>query len=354
MNLPDSLLPAAPSSAAAYARDALERSVLFLDTLRQRGNLYVDHLNAGEPALLDFPHALVLDGRSLARPCNYALLRVLPPADVPVDPQARPVVVVDPRAGHGPGIGGFKKDSEVGVAMRAGHPVYFVTFRPEPEEGQTLLDIMQAEACFLEEVARRHPDTERPVVIGNCQAGWAIASLAAVRPELFGPLLVVGSPMSYWAGGSQLNPMRYTGAVLGGAWLASMVSDLGADRFDGAHLVQNFENLNPANTWWSKYHRLWSHIDDEAERFLAFERWWGGFFRMTGAEIETIVENLFVGNRLARGDLLAGDDASTCAASRRRWSCSHHGATTSRRRRRRLTGSSTPGAASAPSLQRAA
>lgn len=308
MNLPDSLLPAAPSSAAAYARDALERSVLFLDTLRRRGNIYVDHVNAGEPALLDFPHALVLDGRSLARPCNYALLRVLPPADAPVDPGARPVVVVDPRAGHGPGIGGFKKDSEVGVAMRAGHPVYFVTFRPEPEEGQTLLDIMQAEAQFLEEVARRHPDTDRPVVIGNCQAGWAIASLAAVRPELFGPLMVVGSPMSYWAGGAKLNPMRYTGAVLGGAWLASLVSDLGADRFDGAHLVQNFENLNPANTWWSKYHRLWSHIDDEAERFLAFERWWGGFFRMTGAEIETIVENLFVGNRLARGDLLAGDD----------------------------------------------
>jgi hypothetical protein len=36
--------------------------------------------------------------------------------------------------------------------------------------------------------------------------------LAAVRPELFGPLMVVGSPLSYWAGGSKLNPMRYSGA----------------------------------------------------------------------------------------------------------------------------------------------
>jgi poly(3-hydroxyalkanoate) synthetase len=34
-----------------------------------------------------------------------------------------------------------------------------------------------------------------------------------------------------------------------------------------------------------------------------FERWWGGFFRMTGAEIEAITENLFVGNKLARGEL---------------------------------------------------
>ena len=108
MNLPDSLLPAAPSSAAAYARDALERSVLFLDTLRRRGNIYVDHVNAGEPALLDFQHALVLDGRSLARPCNYALLRVLPPPAAPVVPWGRPGVVVYPGGGHGRGCGGFK------------------------------------------------------------------------------------------------------------------------------------------------------------------------------------------------------------------------------------------------------
>ena len=47
----------------------------------------------------------------------------------------RPFVVVDPRAGHGPGIGGFKADSEIGVAMRAGHPCYFVGFTPEPMPG---------------------------------------------------------------------------------------------------------------------------------------------------------------------------------------------------------------------------
>ena len=44
-------------------------------------------------------------------------------------------------------------------------------------------------------------------------------------------------------------------------------------------------------------------VDTEAERFLEFERWWGGIFRMTGAEIEAIVENLFVGNKLARGEV---------------------------------------------------
>jgi hypothetical protein len=40
-----------------------------------------------------------------------------------VDPRKRPVVVVDPRAGQGPGIGGFKAESEIGDALDAGHPV---------------------------------------------------------------------------------------------------------------------------------------------------------------------------------------------------------------------------------------
>jgi len=295
---------------AAYFTDASQRTILFLDTLLDRGNNYIEHLDQGMPLLLKFEFEVVLDGHDLAAPCNYALLRLLPPAGMPVDLQARPVVVVDPRAGHGPGIGGFKFDSEVGMAMRAGHTVYYITFYQEPEEQQTLLTVMDAEGRFIEEVIARHPQCEaRPVVIGNCQAGWAMMALNALRPELFGPLMVMGAPVSYWAGSSKLNPMRYAGASLGGSWLASLAGDLGADRFDGVHLVENFEKLNPANTWWDKYYKLWSKVDTEPARFLEFERWWGGFCRMTGSEIESIVENLFVGNRLARGTMMAGERA---------------------------------------------
>lgn len=261
----------------------------------------MQHLEQGTPALLKFDHDVVIDGADLDDACNYALLQLCPPAEFPIDPERRAVMVVDPRAGHGPGIGGFKLDSEVGMAMRAGHPVYFVTFRPEPVDSQTLWTVMRAEARFLQAVIDRHPGLPRPVVIGNCQAGWAMLACNANRPELFGPLMVMGAPASYWAGGSKLNPMRYSGASLGGSWLASLTGDLGANRFDGAHLVENFERLNPSNTLWGKYDRLWSQVDTEADRFLEFERWWGGYFRMTTAEIEAIVENLFVGNRLARG-----------------------------------------------------
>ena len=131
--------------------------------------------------------------------------------------------------------------------------------------------------------------------------------LAAVRPEIMGVIALNGAPLSYWAGSAKQNPMRYAGGMLGGSWLASFVSDLAGDRFDGANLVANFEGLNPANTYWTKYYNLYSNIDTEAPRFLEFERWWGGFFRMTGQEIGGIVDNLFVGNRLARGEVAKGE-----------------------------------------------
>ena len=219
------------------------------------------------------------------------LARIVPPQGVEIDPTRRPFVVVDPRAGHGPGIGGFKADSEIGVALKAGHPCYFVGFLPDPMPGQTIEDIARAEAVFLEKVIALHPEADgKPCVIGNCQAGWAIMMLAAMRPELFGPIIVAGSPLSYWAGVRGKNPMRYSGGLLGGSWLTALTSDLGHGKFDGAWLVQNFENQNPANTLWSKQYNLYSKIDTEAPRYLGFERWWGGHVNLNAEEIQFIVD----------------------------------------------------------------
>jgi hypothetical protein len=63
-----------------YAVDVAQRSVLFWDTLRQRGNNFVEHERQGLPPLLHFEHELVMDGRELDVPVNYALLRILPPS----------------------------------------------------------------------------------------------------------------------------------------------------------------------------------------------------------------------------------------------------------------------------------
>ena len=295
-------------AAVDYAIDAAQRSILFLDTMRQRGNQYREHQAETVPHVLHYDVELVLDGRTFERPVNYGLVRVLPPAGTEIVSTSRPFVVVDPRAGHGPGIGGFKADSEIGVAFRAGHPCYFIGFLPDPMPGQTIEDIARAEALFLEKVIALHPTADgRPCVIGNCQAGWAVMMLAAMRPDLFGPMIIAGSPLSYWAGIRGKNPMRYSGGLLGGSWLTAFTSDLGRGIFDGAWLVQNFENQNPANTLWTKPYNLYSKIDTEAPRYLEFERWWGGHTNLNAEEIQFIVDELFVGNKLAAGQIQASD-----------------------------------------------
>lgn len=294
--------------AGSYMVDAWQRGVLYTDVMRQRGNQYLKHMAKKAPNVLSMASEVVLDGRELARPVNYVLLRIVPPADTPVDPEKRPFLVVDPRAGHGPGIGGFKPESEIGVAVRAGHPTYFASFLPQPTPTQTVEDVMRAEARFLEEIIARHPEAEgKPVVVGNCQAGWQIMMTAAMRPELFGPIIVAGAPLSYWAGWRGRNPMRYSGGMLGGSWMTELTSDLGNGRFDGAWLVQNFENLNPANTLWGKQYNLYEKVDTEATRYLEFEKWWGGHVYLNGPEIQYIVDNLFVGNRLSTAGLVTSD-----------------------------------------------
>src|SRR6476646_3075948 len=245
--------------AMEYMVDAAQRSVLFWHVMRRLGNQYREHLAETAPHVLDYEVELLIDGRTLDRPVNYCLVKVVPPSTVELDPTRRPFVIVDPRAGHGPGIGGFKADSEIGVAFKAGHSCYFIGFLPDPMPGQTIEDIARAAAVFLDKVATLHP-------------------------EVHGK-----------------NPMRYSGGLLGGSWLTAFTGDLGHGKFDGAWLVQNFENQNPANTLWSKQYNLYSKIDTEAPRYLSFEKWWGGHVNLNAEEIQFIVDQLFVGNNLAAG-----------------------------------------------------
>lgn len=291
----------------AYVIDAIQRGVLFLDLLRQRGNEEVEITSRPMATVLRFEHEVIMSGRSLTRPTNYSLARIMPLAGVVTDARKRPVVVVDPRAGQGPGIGGFKADSEIGDALAAGHPVYFIGFGAKPVRGQQFLDVVEGEVKFFEQVVALHPEAPRPFAIGNCQAGYQTLMGAVLRPDLYGPCLVVGSPMSYWQGVHGKNPMRYTGGLLGGSWLTALGSDLGHGSFDGAALILNFDNLNPAHWLWGKQYEIYTHIDTDARRYLQFEKWWGDFIQLGGDEIQFLVDNLFIGDKLTRNQLQARD-----------------------------------------------
>ena len=297
------------TSLTDYWIDAWQRAVLTWDVLRERGNQYFEHEKSGKPPLVVFDYEIVVDGRTLERPVNYALARIKPGATHPAsDSNKRPFIVIDPRAGHGPGIGGFKMDSEVGIALGGGHPCYLVMFFPQPVPGQTIESVWAAEVAFLRKVNELHPHAEgKPFLIGNSQGGWALMILASLAPDCAGPILLAGSPVSYWAGTAGSSPMRYTAGLLGGSWTASLAGDLGNGKFDGAYLVNNFERLDPANTYWTKLYNLYAKVDTERERFLQFEKWWGGHFLMNKEEMAWIARNLFVGNKLSAGEVSSAD-----------------------------------------------
>ena len=235
-------------------------------------------------------------------------MRIVPPKDVTIDPAKRPFVVVDPRAGHGPGIGGFKADSEVGVALKAGHPCYFIGFMPEPMDGQTIEDIARAEAVFLETVIARHPAGRRQALRDRqLPGGMGDHDPCRTPPRTFRADHRRGLA-TLLLGGRQ-GPVSHAlfGRIARRQLADSDLGDLGQGKFDGAWLVQNFENQNPANTLWSKQYNLYSKIDTEAARYLGFERWWGGHVTLNAEEMQFIVDELFVGNKLAAGEIRASD-----------------------------------------------
>lgn len=296
-----------PQAATEYLTDAWQRSVLFTDVLRQRGNQYEEMISRKIATVLSFQHEIVLSGQSLARPINFSLAKILPAAHQTIDPTKRPLVVIDPRAGQGPGIGGFNTLSEIGDALDQHHPVYFIGFASEPTDSQTFLDVVEGHVSFLDYIVQQHPDAPKPFAFGNCQAGYQTLMVAALKPEAFGPIIVAGSPISFWQGVRGKNPMRYAGGLLGGSWMTQFISDLSGGKFDGSWLILNFDVLNPANWLWDKQYKLYANVDSEAQRYLGFERWWGDFIKFNGGEIQWLVDELFIGNKLTKNALHAND-----------------------------------------------
>ncbi|HQR53375.1 MAG TPA: DUF3141 domain-containing protein [Burkholderiales bacterium] len=293
-------IPRLASDAMSYWVDAWQRTVLFWDILRARGNVYLDRERKAKPSVLVFDYEIIVDAREFEQPANYALARIKAPAEYPTDPTRRPFVVIDPRAGRGAGSGGSSTDSEIGVALRAGHPCYFVMFFPEPLPNQTVESVARAKAVFLQYVNRLHSKAEgKPFVICNCEGGWALMLLAAAAADLVGPILLTDAPISYWADGDGGDPLRPSGGLVSGTWFASLANDLARGTLDATQLAANFQRLSPANTYWTKLYNLYANVDTEGPRFLDFEHWWGGHFLLNREEMDWIAQNLFVGRQPA-------------------------------------------------------
>ena len=59
--------------------DAMQRTVLFWDVMRQRSDQYYTEKAKDVPHVLQFDAELVLDARTFDKPVNYLLARIDPP-----------------------------------------------------------------------------------------------------------------------------------------------------------------------------------------------------------------------------------------------------------------------------------
>ena len=133
--------------------------------------------------------------------------------------------------------------------------------------------------------------------------------LAAAAADLVGPILLAGAPISYWANGNGADPLRPSGGLMSGAWLAALANDLGGGSLDPAQLAANVQRLSPANTYWTKLYNLYANVDTEGPRIVDFERWWGSHFLLDREEMDWISQNIFVGSQAAAGKASGADGA---------------------------------------------
>jgi len=160
----------------------------------------------------------------------------------------------------------------------------------------------------LEKVIALHPGADgKPCVIGNCQAGWAVMILARAVLSCSALSLSPGSPLSYWAGVRGKNPMRYSGAC--SAQLAHGARQRPRPwQIRMAHGWCRISRIRilPTRCGRNRYN-LYAKIDTEALRYLGFRALVGGHVNLNAEEIQTIVDDLFVGNKLAAGMIEASD-----------------------------------------------
>ena len=292
-----------------YAIDAAQRSVLFWDVMRQRGNSYREHEAKTVPHVLRYQFELVIDGRTLERPVNYGLVRIVPPEGVTIDPKLRPFVIVDPRAGHGPGhwrLQGGQRDRR---RAQSGTPLLLRRLSPRTHAGADDRGHRPRRSRVPREGYRAAPrrrgqamrDRQLPSRLGGDDARLDLAptcsgrSSSPARRSPIGPAsadsirCATTAACSAEAGSPRLRATSDTGSS----------TARGSCRISRTSTRQIHSGKSPTISL--------PKVDTEAPRYLEFERWWGGHVNLTAEEMQFIVDELFVGNKLAAGLIKSSD-----------------------------------------------
>lgn len=259
-----------------------------------------------------YPIEKILDGKDSKYPCNYNLAKIIPPKELNFRKTKKRPVLICPPYTRKPGIEILAETNQASVAWSLGYEVYYLPFNPTPVDGQEIDDTVRTLAIYIKYLQKLHAN-RKPILFGNCQAGWHAFLVGLHDPNLEYTLSAIGTPLSYWSGDPNDDSLRFSGAATGGAWIMAFLSDLiGGKVFDAASLSLNFDALhNEENFLIGRWLRTFLGIDTGKEGFLEMESWMTSFCQLSRRSMMWIVRNLFIGNKLEQGKaILAGKTLS--------------------------------------------
>jgi hypothetical protein len=252
---------------------------------------------------------------STSVPVNYALVRIVPPKGV--DGRRRQAAVRDHRSARGataPASAASRTIRRSAWRLSRRPSGLFRDLLPEPSRGRRCAtSARRAASSCARSCASCIRDSQKPAIVGNCQGGWAAMMLAASGPDDRGPLVINGAPMSYWGGATTAIPDALLGGLLGGTWL-SRSRPTWAPASSTARTWSELREPQPGQLAVGQVlPPVRQHRHRAAERFLEFERWWGGYYLMNARRSSGSSEPLRRQQAVAGEARLGPGATSTCA-----------------------------------------
>ncbi len=210
------------------------------------------------------------------------------------------ILIIPPQAGHHSCIADFGPDqSLVEAALKAGKKsVYAIEWKGATVErkSETIDDFILSMRECIKSI------NSKVTLIGLCQGGWQSAIYAALFPADVRCLVLAAAPIDFHAGNSKIGKST---SLFPLSVYRSMVI-MGGGLLYGNFLLTGFKMLNPVERYCGDYFDLFFNIADDIylERNRKFRDWYEYTQCIPGDFFLQVLENLFIGNKLIKGELI--------------------------------------------------
>jgi poly(3-hydroxyalkanoate) synthetase len=210
------------------------------------------------------------------------------------------ILIVSPQAGHHSCIADFGRgQSLVEAALKAGNKSVYVTEWKSAtleRKNETIDDFILSMRECIKAI------NSKVTLIGLCQGGWQSAIYAALFPEDVNCLVLAAAPIDFLAGDSKIGKCT---SLFPSSFYKSMVM-MGGGLLDGKFLLTGFKMMNPIERYCGDYFDLFFNVSDDSflERNRKFRDWYEYTQCIPGEFFLQVVEDLFIGNKLIKGELV--------------------------------------------------